>query len=45
MITGAVKTTPVAAVQQYTGNIPMVEEIKTQSANTFVSIKALEDQT
>jgi hypothetical protein len=42
MITGAVKTTPVAALQQYAGNIPIVEE-KKQSANTFVTIKALED--
>jgi hypothetical protein len=45
MITGTVKTTPVAALQQYTGNIPIVEEIKKQSANIFVTIKALEDQT
>jgi hypothetical protein len=45
MITGTVKTTPVAALQQYTGNIHIVEEIKKQSANTSVTIKALEDQT
>jgi hypothetical protein len=45
MITGTVKTTPVAALQKYTGNIPIVDEIKKQSANTFVTIKAPEDQT
>jgi hypothetical protein len=40
MITGAVKTTPIAALQQYAGNISIVEEIKNQSANTFVTIKS-----
>jgi hypothetical protein len=45
MITGDVKTTPVAALQRYTRNIPIVEEIKKQSANRFVTIKAPEDQT
>ena len=45
MITGAVKTTPVVALQQYTGNIPIAEEINKQAANTFITIKSLEDQT
>jgi hypothetical protein len=45
MITGAVKTTPVAALEQYWKYPHCRRNKKEQSANTFVTIKALEDET
>jgi hypothetical protein len=43
LITGAVKTTPVAALQLYTHNKPIVEEFKQQSALTYIKMKSLQD--
>jgi hypothetical protein len=43
LITGAVKTTPVASLQLYTHNKPIVEEIKQQSALTYIKMKSLQD--
>jgi hypothetical protein len=43
LITGTVKTTPVAALQLYTCNKPIVEEIKQQSALTYIKMKSLQD--
>jgi hypothetical protein len=43
LITGTVKTTPVVALQLYTHNKPLVEEIKQQSALTYIKVKSLQD--
>ena len=40
LISGAVKSTPVAALQEYTGNLPISVEIQKQATNSYIKMKA-----
>lgn len=40
LICGGTKTTPVTALQQYTGNLPMKDEVKKQAATTYTKMTA-----
>jgi len=45
LITGGVKTTPILALQMYTGHLPITCEIKQQAAVSLPKIKALAQTT
>jgi hypothetical protein len=45
LITGGVKTTPILALQQYTGHLPITWEIKQQAAVSTTKMKALTQTT
>ena len=45
LITGGVKTTPILALQLYTGNLPITWEIKQQAAVSLTKMKALTQTT
>jgi len=40
IITGAVKTAPIASMQLYTNNLPVFEEIKKQAMSTYIRLKS-----
>jgi hypothetical protein len=45
LITGGVKTTPILALQMYTGHLPITCEIKQQAAISLTKIRALAQNT
>jgi hypothetical protein len=45
LITGGIKTTPILALQLYTGSLPITWEIKQQAAISLTKMKALTQTT